>query len=193
MFLLQSASQSAAWLSAQEPPLQKVRQQKSGVKTILIAFFDWKGFANYEYVQFGQTVNAPSFIWVMKRFMTRTCRVRPEYRNPEIRCLLHGNTMLHTAHNIQQYFTKNQITVLYHLPYSPYLSSADCFLFLKVKLEMKRAFFQDVKAISAKLTRHLKAIPIKEYLHSFQSLYRRAQDYIMCEMDCVEPCYNFFE
>ncbi len=44
-----------------------------------------------------------------------------------------NNAKPHTAHIIQQYLTKNQITVLNHLSYSPDLAPPDFFLFPKVK------------------------------------------------------------
>ncbi len=53
-------------------------------------------------------------------------------------------------------------------------------------MEMKGTFFQDVNVIQATVTRHLKVIPIDEYAHSFESLYRRSKDCIKCGRDYIE-------
>lgn len=68
----------------------------------------------------------------------------------------------------------NSLSWKIKLLYSPDLAFPDFFYSRKSRLEMKRTFFMDVKAIHATATRHLRAIPINEYLHSFQSLYRSA-------------------
>ncbi len=71
----------------------------------------------------------------------------------------HKNRILRTLFSsISQ---KNQIIVLNHLPYSLDLATLNFFLFLKVKLERKWTFFQDVNTIQAMVMRHLKAIPIE--------------------------------
>ncbi len=118
LYDLQTKRQSAAWLNSQALRLQKVRYQKSCVKTMLIAFFDSKGLIHHEYVPFGQTVNATFYLIVLKRLVALISRLRPEYREPGSWSLLHDNAKSHTAHIIQQYFAKNQITVLNHSPYS---------------------------------------------------------------------------
>ncbi len=139
---------------------------------MLIAFFDSKGLIHHEYVPFGQTVNATFYFSVLKRLAAHIRCVKPEYCDPGSWCLLHDNAKWHI---IQQYFTKNQITVLNHPPYSLHLAPSDFFRFPIVKLEMKGTFFQDVNTIQAIVTRHLKAIPVDEYAHSFESLYCRSK------------------
>jgi hypothetical protein len=42
--------QSATWLSPKKPKAQKVRMQKSRVKTMLTAFFDAEGIIHHEFV-----------------------------------------------------------------------------------------------------------------------------------------------
>ncbi len=131
------------------------------MKTILIAFFDSNGLIHHEYGPFGQTVNATFYLSVLKRLVAHIRRMRSEYHKLRSWCLLHDSAKPHIAHIIQQYFAKNQITILNHPPYLPDLAPSDFFLFPKVKLEMKRTFFQDVHAIQAMVRRHLKAIPIQ--------------------------------
>ncbi len=93
---------------------------------MLIAFFDLKWLIHHEYVSFGQTVNATFYLSILKRLVAHIRRVRLLYREPGSWCLLH-NAKPHAAHNIQQYFAKNQITVLNHSPYSPDLASPNFF------------------------------------------------------------------
>ncbi len=127
------------------------------VKTMLIAFFDSKGLSPWIC-----SVRPDSQCYISFECLATTCgHICRQY-------LLH-NVKSHTTHIIQQYFTKNQITVLNYPLYSPDLAPPDFFLFLKVKLEMKGTFFQDVKVILATVTKHLKAIPIDEYVPSFES------------------------
>jgi hypothetical protein len=49
--------QSSQWKSPNSPRLKKVRQAKSKVKTMLIIFFDIKGFVHKEFILAGQRVN----------------------------------------------------------------------------------------------------------------------------------------
>ncbi len=153
---------------------------------MLIAFFDSKGLIHHEYVLFGQTVNAIFYLSVLKRLVACIRRMRPEYCEPGCWCPLHDNAKPHTAHIIQQYFTKNQITVLNHPPCWPDLAPPDFFLFPKVKLELKGTFFQYVNVIQATVTRHLKVIPIDEYAHNFESLNRHSEGCITRGEDYVE-------
>ncbi len=67
--MAQSASNNAA----------KSEQQKSRVKTMLIAF--------YRDIPFGHTVNATFYLSVLKQIVTCIRRVRPEYREPRSRAV----------------------------------------------------------------------------------------------------------
>ena len=49
--------QSLNWKSPQSPQIKKVRQSKSKIKFMLIAFFDVRGMIHYEFLLQGQTVN----------------------------------------------------------------------------------------------------------------------------------------
>lgn len=150
--------QSSAWLSPGVPRPQKVRQQKSKVKTMLIAYFDAKGLIHHEYVPPNQTVNAAYYVEVLKRLRRRIQRVRPEYKQPGSWTLLDDNAPAHSANVVTRFLANYQIPRICHPPYSPDLAPADFFLFPKLKLNVKGRFFEDVSTIQASCTEHLKAI-----------------------------------
>jgi hypothetical protein len=50
MYDPETKRQSATWLSPKKPKDQKVRIQKSRVKTMLTEFFDAKGIIHHEFV-----------------------------------------------------------------------------------------------------------------------------------------------
>lgn len=110
----------------------------------------------------------------LKRLIARIRSVSPKYHKFGSWSLLHDNARPYTVYIIQQYLAKNQIIVINHPSYSPNQIPADFFLFSKVKLHIKAIFFQDVNAIQTTVTKYSKAIPIDEYAHSLQSLYRRS-------------------
>jgi hypothetical protein len=55
MYNPETKRQSATWLSPKKPKAQKVRMQKSRVKTMLAAFFDARGIIHHEFVPEKQT------------------------------------------------------------------------------------------------------------------------------------------
>ncbi|GFX20709.1 mariner Mos1 transposase [Trichonephila clavipes] len=58
---------------------EKVRAEKSLIKTVLIIFFDSQGIIHKEFLPEGATMNAARYIEILTRFMKRLCRVRPQY------------------------------------------------------------------------------------------------------------------
>jgi hypothetical protein len=63
--------QSATCMSPKKPKVQKVRMQKSRVKTILTACFDAKGIIHHEFVPQKQTVNGKFYKEVIKGLIAR--------------------------------------------------------------------------------------------------------------------------
>ena len=47
-----------AWAGENSPRPQKLRRQKSRVKTMFVIFFDWQGVVHKEFVPDGQPVNS---------------------------------------------------------------------------------------------------------------------------------------
>jgi hypothetical protein len=69
---------SSQWKTASSPRPKKVRQVKSNVKNMLIAFFDIDRLVHYEYVSGGQTVNKEFYKTVLQRLRDAVHRHCPE-------------------------------------------------------------------------------------------------------------------
>ena len=118
---------------SEKPTAEKMRFQKSRVKTVLVIFFDWQGVIHKEFVPEGETVNAVYYKRVMERLLNRIRRVRPGMFESGDWFLLHDNVPSHNATIVKQFLTQRKVTVLDHPPYSPDLAPADQFLFPKVQ------------------------------------------------------------
>ena len=62
----ETKTQSSQWKSPGSPRPKKARQVRSSIKSMLICFFDQKGFVHKEFVPPGQTVNAAFYVEVLK-------------------------------------------------------------------------------------------------------------------------------
>jgi hypothetical protein len=80
MYDPETKRQSAMWLSPNKPKVQKVRMQKSRVKTLLTAFFYAKGIIHHEFLPEKQIVNGKFNKEVIKRLIVLVHRVRPEFQ-----------------------------------------------------------------------------------------------------------------
>jgi len=120
--------QSSVCKSSEE---QKVRLQKSKVKTMLVIFiYDLDGIIHKEFVSQDKTVNG-DYLGVTKR-LARIGRVRPQYRTQDSWLLLHDNVPAHKC------IARNS-----HSPYSPDLA-CDYVLFPKLKMKLKEKQFDTV-------------------------------------------------
>ncbi len=82
MYNLQTKRQCAVWLNPGASRSAEIRQQKSKVKTVLIANFDAKGLLHHEFIPPGQTVTSTVYLVVTKCLMRRTRQIWPEYYEP---------------------------------------------------------------------------------------------------------------
>ena len=71
-------------------------------------------------------------------------------------------------------------------PYSPDLSQCDYFLFPKLKIAMKGAFYDDVPTIQSAVTQMLKNIPQTKFKKSMDKLVDRSKR-------CIESNRTYFE
>jgi len=69
---------SSQWTTASSPRPKKVRQVKSNVKNMLIAFFDIDGLVHHAYVSRGPTVNRKFYKRVLQRVRDAVRRHRSE-------------------------------------------------------------------------------------------------------------------
>lgn len=153
---------------------------------MLIIFYDSKGIVHKEFVPEGQTVNGEFYLSVLHRLWSRIVRVRPEYPAGKQLFLLHDNAPPHKTLKVREFLNQKQICVIDHPPYSPDLSPCDYFLFPKLKIAMKGAFYDDIPAIQAAVTLVLKKIPKADITKSMHSLVDRARK-------CIELNGTYFE
>jgi histone-lysine N-methyltransferase SETMAR len=99
-----------------------------------------------EFIPEGKTVNAEFYKGVMDRLLNRIQRVR------SAAFCSRDNAPAHNAASVCQLLTPENVTTLYHPPYSPDLSAPDYFLFPKLKMKLKGLHFADVAEIQEAVT-----------------------------------------
>jgi hypothetical protein len=70
---------------------------------------------------------------------------------------------------VKQFLTKNGMTQLLHLPYSPDLAPCDFFLFPRMKKVLKGKHFADMEEVKTKTTEALKGITLQEFQDCFEN------------------------
>ena len=136
---------SSQWKIASSPQLKKVRQAKSNVKTMLIAFFNIDGLVHHEHIPRGQTVNKEFYRTVLQRLHNAVHRHRSEKLRSGNWILQHDNAPAHRAVTTNEFLAKHNILALPHPPYSPDLAPCDFFLFPQLKKTMKGRQFDDIE------------------------------------------------
>jgi hypothetical protein len=130
MYDPETKRQSANGWSPKKPKAQKVRTQKSRVKTILTAFFMLKVSFVINLCRKKQTVNGKFYKEVIKRLVARVHRVKPEFQESWSWYLLYCTAPAHSSGAVSEFLAKRGIPVLSHPSHSPDLSPADFFYFL---------------------------------------------------------------
>ncbi|GBN25257.1 Mariner Mos1 transposase [Araneus ventricosus] len=174
------------WRGTGLPKSKKAQSEKSCIKTMHVVFFDSEGLVNTEFLLEGTTLNASTYVEILKRLLQRIKRVRPQYAKQGDWTLLHDNARLHTTFLLQKFLTKRRVLSLNHPPYSPDLSPTDFFLFPKLKSALKGQRFLYISDIQHNVTTQLKAIPKDCYTKSFQDLHSRSQKYITIDGNYFE-------
>jgi len=82
--------------------------------------------------------------------------------------LHHDDAPAHTAFNLQQFFAKNNMTVIPQPPYSPELAQCNFFLFPVMKGQIKWKLFADVSKVKKKMLEVLNNISTEEFQKCFQ-------------------------
>jgi len=165
---------------------EKLRFQKSRVKTMLVIFFDWQGVIHKEFVPEGETIDAVYYKGVMERPLNRIRRVRPGMCESGDWFLLHDNAPSHNATIVKQFLAQPKVTVLDHPPYSPDLAPADYFLFPKVKSHLKGRLFDSISDIQSAVTSTLNTIAKDDFYKGIQKLHDHANLYVQLEGMYVE-------
>jgi histone-lysine N-methyltransferase SETMAR len=115
-------------VESKETEAQKVRRQKSRVKTMLTLLFCSKGIIHHKFVPEKQTANGKFYKEVIKILIARVHRVRPEFQESRSWYLLHDNAPAHYSGVVSKFLAKKGIPVLSHPPYSPDLAPGDIFV-----------------------------------------------------------------
>jgi hypothetical protein len=165
---------------------QKVRMQKSWVKSMLTTFFDAKVIILHEIVTEKQTVNSKFYEEAIKRSITRVHRDKPEFQESGSWYLLHNNALAHSSGIVSEFLAKRGISVLSHPSCSHDLVLADIFLFSKLKIAMKGTRFKAVSSLQQTMTRELKAIREEAFSREFDSLYERSKHCVESGRDYIE-------
>jgi transposase len=92
---------------------------------MLICFFDENGIVHKEFVLHGQTVNAAFYIEVLRRLRENVRRKQPNQWQNNTWLLHHDNAPAHSALLTRRFLIDNNMTVVPHPPYSPYLAPSD--------------------------------------------------------------------
>jgi histone-lysine N-methyltransferase SETMAR len=121
--------------------------QKSKTKIMLMKFLEKQGFIHKELVPVGQTVNSVFYVEVIGRVLKRISHVRPQFRAEGSWFLLHDNSPSHSALVVKTFLAQHGVVEISHPPYSPDLTQADFFSFLRWKLPSKERGFRLLKTL----------------------------------------------
>ncbi|CAH1998961.1 unnamed protein product [Acanthoscelides obtectus] len=96
--------------------------------------------------------------------------------NPERRIILHqDNASSHTAQKTRQYLTEENVELLDHPPYSPYLSPNDFFTFPKIKHRLRGQRFQSPEEAVDAFKNAVLDLPSNEWNKCFENWFERKQ------------------
>jgi transposase len=151
---------------------KKARQVKSNLKSMIITFFDIKGFVHKEFAPTGRTVNSGSTAKFCGDCVKKCEDIAPKFvENTWL--LHHDNAPSHTSVLTHQFLAKNKIAVIPHPPYSPDLAPCDFLLFPKMKLKLKGRRFDTIEEIQVESQRVHDTLTEKDFQEAFQKLRRR--------------------
>ena len=100
--------------------------------------------------------------------------------------LQHDNAPSHSSFLVRDLLAKHATTVLPQPLYSPDLTSADFFLFPKLKSTLKSRRFESIEAIKTNSLAHLRSIPKTAFQVYFRTLKKRWQL-------CIQSRGEYFE
>jgi len=182
----ETKQQPSQWKSPGSPRPKKVRQSCSATKSMLIVFLDIRGIVHHEFVPEGQTVNAEFYCNVLRRLREDIRRKRPELWCPGNWLLHDDNAPSHRALVTLEFLAHKGIITLPHPPYSPDLAPCDCFLFPKMKLQLKGRRFDRVEEIQRESQNVLGTLREQDFQHAFQQLQRRWDRCVAAQGDDFE-------
>jgi len=96
------------------------------------------------------------------------------------------NAPAHPSLLIRGYLAKHQTSLVPHPPYSPDLTAADFFLFLKLKTTLKGRRFQTIEENQENAIRELRAITESAFQEAFRQWKKRWER-------CIASTGDYFE
>uniref|UniRef100_A0A0A9YM19 Mariner Mos1 transposase n=1 Tax=Lygus hesperus TaxID=30085 RepID=A0A0A9YM19_LYGHE len=136
-------------------------------KTMLIAFFDSRGFLHAEFVPAGKTIWSQKFyLEVLQRAVESVKQKRPEWRQGNF-YLHHENTY---ANNLlmQEFFSSHNISPLPHPPYSPDLAPCDFFLYPMIHKHFNERRLENLDSVKKETALALNNIPRNYFQACFE-------------------------
>jgi transposase len=112
-----------------------------------VAKFDNEGTVHKEFVPPGQTVNGKFYCNVLRRMRENIRRKHPDKWCNNSWALHHNNAPPHISLVLRQFLASTKMTVIPQPPYSEDLATCGFFLFLKIKLKLKRQCFDSSEEI----------------------------------------------
>src|SRR5258705_4248364 len=140
--------QSNEWRHPGSSRPQKVRQEPSRVKVMLIVAYDYEGVILTHDVPQGQTVNADYYCRFLQHHLRPAVRrKRPRLLRDNLPIVLYDNARCHVAQDVKDLLRRWSWEVLEHPPYSPDMSPCDYNLFPKLKEPLRGIRFPDVPSV----------------------------------------------
>ncbi|CAH2013021.1 unnamed protein product [Acanthoscelides obtectus] len=154
--------QSAVWVfKGEEKPTKVIRSRSVSKK--MVATFP---------LNEQRTVTAD---WYMTIFLPKVINELRKI-NPEGRTILHqDNASSHSAQKTRQYLTEENVELLDHPPYSPYLSPNDFFTLPKIKNRLRGQRFQSPEEAVNALKNAILDLPANEWNKCFENWFERMQ------------------
>ncbi len=149
--------QSIQWIGEGEARPKKAWMSKSQVKTMSVVFFDKKGMIHKEFLPQKTIMNAELYLNILHCLCKQIHRVWPELLANNSWLFHLNNAPMYSTFKIRGFFSKNQVNVLDHLPYSPDFAPCD-FLFQKIKIPSKVIVFKAWRIFKKIWLPHLKAL-----------------------------------
>jgi len=140
---------------------------------MLVVCFDWKGIVHREFVPRGPMVNKQVNQEVLARLRDAVHRKKLELWENQTWMLHHDNAAAHASLFFRSYLAKHQTSVLPHPPYSPDVTPADFFMFLKLKTTLNGRRFQTIEQIHGNAIRERRAITESAFQEAFQQWKKR--------------------
>ncbi|CAH2002225.1 unnamed protein product [Acanthoscelides obtectus] len=154
----ENTRQSAVWVfQGEEKPTKVIRSGSVSKKMV---------------ATFQRTVAADWYTTIcLPKVITELRKINPERRI----ILLQDNASSHTAQKTRQYFTKENVELLDHPPYSPDLSPNDFFTFPKIKNRLRGRRFQSPEGAVDAFNNAVLDLPANEWNKCFENWFERMQ------------------